>query len=391
MVVDDECMRALLPKLRHCASGLEAALASGTPVRVRFHDDCDGICSALALLDALEKKRVELHLPSDERGVPLVSSSQAGGAIYEKKDAFEDLKAMQVFAPKKPVFVFLDFAANAESVEGLKALKDAGARILIIDHHPPSQDALALGDCFVSSHEFDNTGGHSAGLVATQFARLLDPGVPESYAWCALQSDKSHLAKEGELKEAVAIDYLAHHSEKGVSADYYAEKLADGPAIELAWKLAKRSEQKVLEVVSKHLTVRGCECDLKFVLVDLEKLVKKGSYPSKGKALNLAHAMEGEKLEKPVVSFGYSKDGVSVRANDYAIDAGFRASLVIQELKKEFGDAITSGGGHDAAASIRFKAGFQKQILSRFEGLACKQFQGRVAKHGPCKCGATKS
>ncbi|MFQ5405535.1 MAG: DHH family phosphoesterase [Candidatus Micrarchaeia archaeon] len=387
LVVSDSCMKKLEPIMQKAANFLKKAIDEKTPVRVKFHDDCDGVCSGIAITLALQTYRKKKGLPEKlECGDNAIESSQAHSAIYLEKNAFEDLKACASF-DKKPLFVLLDFGANSESIGALNSLKNAGAKLVVIDHHPPAKEVSKIADFFVSSHAHDKTGGHCAGLLATQTAHFIDKSVAEKYAWYALQGDKSPLAKNTEFKEAVALDYLVHHSEAGTSAEYYAEKLEDEQAIEIAWRLAKRSEQKVLEHATRHLTVKGCDCDLKFVLVDLEKIVKTGTYPSKGKAINAVHIMESEKLEKPVVSFGYTKQSVSVRANDFATDTGFRASNVIKQLKKEFERGITSGGGHDAAASIRFEEDYLKPILIRFQELSCNQLEQHVAKHGPCQCG----
>ncbi len=393
LLLDTKCLHELLPKMRECAQLLETAVQSNAPIRVRFHDDCDGICSAISITLAISKLQKRFGAAENsEIGIPLVSSSQASSAIYETRDAFDDLRAMQAFAPKKPLFLLLDFAANAESVQGVRALKDAGAKVAIIDHHPPSKEAAELADCFVSSHACDKTGSHTAGLLSTQVARIVDEGVPEECAWYSLQSDKSALAKSEEFKEAVALDYLAHHSDKGVPADYYAEKLSDGQTVELSWKLALRAEQRVLEVAQKHVKLQGCDCEVKFILVELDKLAKKGEYPSKGKIMNGIIAAEAKKEKIPLVALGFTKDSISVRATDLALEKGFRASQVIAELKLEFPQGIASGGGHDAASSLRLNEGYAKPVLSRFEHLACIQFKTknspecRLGKAEKCNC-----
>jgi RecJ-like exonuclease len=377
-LIDDECMRRLLPSLDSCAKKIMGWLDSGRLVIVRFNDDCDGITSGLEVYLACKAYCASGHPAAKQAKV---AGFQVPSAVYSLMDAYSDVTRARD-AGKKLAVVITDLGANAESVEGLTALRDASAGICIIDHHPPSKDALAMCDCHASSHPFDPLGAHTAGLVAYEVARRIDEGAarPEWVRW-SLQSDKSTLADGEDHEEARALDYLAHFSQPDSPADYYLEKISDSMAIHLASELARKSEKKALRNALRHSEETSAGPAAFMVATDLAKTLHNAQYPPKGRCLNLvqdyfAAAHDGS----PVVSIGYADDSASMRANAAAIAAGFHSNPVISELKKEFPRAIRSGGGHAAAASIRFDPAFKESVLDRLSELVLEKLGGKKKK-----------
>ena len=374
LLIDDECMRQLVPAMEKAAGVIRAALASQRPVFVRFHDDCDGITSGISLVKACRLFLAANKLPDKAPGgFPALSSRQAESAILTVAGAFEDVRKFRG-APQKPLFVFADHAANAESLEALEELRSSGIGLVIIDHHPPAVEAPLLADAFVSSHPFDKTGGHTAGLLCFEVARLIAPDaskIPETWAWWSLQGDKSPLASSRHDDEPVAIDYLAQYSEKGESADYYLEKLEDRMALDLSIRLARTAEKRALEHSRAHCRAFKAENGFFIVECELGK-IQHGEYPSKGKLLTLIHVSKSAELGGPVVSLGWDDEFLSVRANSAAAKMGFRAGPIIGLLKSEFPNDVISGGGHDVAASMHVSEKSVKKIADRFAELAGK-------------------
>ncbi len=367
LLIDDSCMRGLLPAISKCASTVCSWISRGRMVVIRFNDDCDGITSGMAVCVAC--KSYAEKFPKAKRAV---EGYQVPSAVYAASDAFDDVSRARGAGLGLGVII-VDLGANKESVEGLAALKDSGAGVCIIDHHPPDKAALSLCDAFVSSHSSDPTGAHTAGLLAFEVAERIAPGAA-SKAWVSwsLQSDKSSLATGEKYAEAAeALDYLAHFSEKSAGIDYYLEKMSDKKTVELAAALAKKSGQNALDAALKYSVERKVSDSFVIVVVDLSKAVRKGAYPPKGRCLNLVQDYFCLKhKDSAVISLGRSSDSISIRANAAAMKQGFHSNPLIDTLKAEFPHAVSSGGGHAAAASIRFDPQFKESVLERLAELA---------------------
>ncbi len=364
LLFDDECMRSLLPEIESCAAAIRAWLDEKRLLCVRYNDDCDGVTSGLEIYAAARAYAKEKLLPEGN-----VTGFQVPSAVYSKRDAFDDVVRARD-AGKPLAVVITDLGANAESVDGLKALKDSGAMVCIIDHHPPNADAVGLCDVFVTSHTYDNSGAHTAGLVAYEVARRIGAGAAKSewVSW-SLQSDKSTLAS-GDYPQAKALDYLAHFSEPAVSIDDYYEKVSDEHMLKLATDLAIKGEDKALKIMKDHATTRKIGETALLIVADMSKATSKTSYPPKGRALNLVQDYYCARFpDKAIVSMGYSDDSISIRANAKAREAGFDSNPIIATLKSELPHAIRSGGGHSAAANVRVELEFGESVRKRMEEL----------------------
>jgi len=364
LLFDDECMRSLVPQLESCAAAIREWIDQKRLLIIRYNDDCDGVTSGMQIYASAMAYAKEKLLPAEN-----VTGFQVPSAVYGKRDSFDDVMRARD-AGKELAVVITDLGANAESVDGLKALKDSGAKVCIIDHHPPNPDALALCDVFVTSHAFDNSGAHTAGLVAYEVARRIfaDAANREWVNW-SLQSDKSTLAS-GDYPQAKALDYLAHFSEPAVAIEDYYEKVTDEHMLKLATDLAVKGEEKALKIMKDHATTRKVGETALLIVADMARATSKTSYPPKGRALNLVQDYYCAKFpDKAIVSIGYSDDSISIRANSKAREAGFDSNPIINTLKAELPHAIRSGGGHSAAANVRVEVEFGESVRLRMEEL----------------------
>ncbi|OIO28174.1 hypothetical protein COX86_04380 [Candidatus Micrarchaeota archaeon CG_4_10_14_0_2_um_filter_60_11] len=349
LLVNDEGMRSLEGGLAKAAEFLERSLLEMTPLIVRFHDDCDGVASALLLKKALEtyatKHAIQMR----------ASFKQADSAVYGRRDAERDADDGRNY-PKKPLLVLLDHGANEESSAQLRELRESGFKIIIIDHHPHA--AAVNADVFVSPHAAKGDSKHVTGLLCLELAKKIVGFADERIAWWALQSDHSELRRGDDEHEPVAIDYLAITNKDAKIGDY--EKAAANPALlEMHYRRAAALLEKSLEEAAKNTRVKQGN-GVTFYLTNLDYL-EKGGYPSKGKVLNaLARPREDEKA----VSVGYGDTTALFRVSMKAHEAGFKANEVIATLKEKFPHAVESGGGHERAASLRFKTGYASRILA---------------------------
>ena len=338
---NDKCIVGLSNGFEKCASFLKEAAVSKKQVVLRFHSDTDGICGALNIFRALK---------SVSSSSSNIASFQAPYAVYDQNDALSEIGSLKNL--QGAVFVLIDHAANSESTGAISLLKSYGAKIVIIDHHPFSEKARGLSDVFISPFLLDGCGSsYTAGLLCYEIAKLIDEKATDGkLALYSLQSDKSTFAEKSFYKEAAAIDYLAIcNSEK---LEFYERALADAKLMDESFLESKRCISDAVRIASKSKDTKLWG-SFAIMTVRLEKALEGVKYPSKGLLLNELHGSEERKLKRALVSIGTARGSIAFRANDSALQKGFSANKLIQELKKEFPSDIIAGGGHDGAASLR--------------------------------------
>ncbi|MFA4946101.1 MAG: DHH family phosphoesterase [Candidatus Micrarchaeia archaeon] len=348
LLVDDEGMRSILPQIEEACRLLKRNVLETQPMLIRFHDDCDGISSALLLKKALESF-------AEKHDVPLrVSFKQAESAVYSRRELEDETTDTRAF-PVKPLFVFLDHAANAESAPLLAELRESQYSILVIDHHPHA--APVNCDLLVSPHAGKGDSKHVTGLLCFEIARRIAGSPDERLAWWALQSDHSELRHGDNEIEPIALDYLSITSEKPRIEDYE-RTVADHSLLDYYYRKSKVQLERALENAKAKTRVKYAN-GLEFHLIDLNGL-EKGAYPSKGKVIN-AYCRERE--EEDVVCLAYGDTTLLYRVTAGAHAKGFKANESIDALKKKHPEAVESGGGHERASSVRFRKGYANKIV----------------------------
>ncbi len=361
LFVRDEVMEKLYPMIRECARFLKQSLLEFRPIVMRYHGDADGVCSALLVFSALKRFLSAARVSLEEHRF-LLSTRQTDSAIYSQNDLAKDIERAALL-PKKPVFVFLDHAANEESIEQLRKLKESGFEPVVVDHHPPAQGIEGVAGHFVSPFLAGGSCHYTTGLICFELAKAIAGEAEEKLAHFSLQGDKS-VFSSGEFKEPRVIDYLATYNSPE-SLEFYESALSDAKKINYYFEEANRRINRAV-AASKPFTSQKKIGSSTLVVVRLDKFCKKGEYPSKGSVLNEIH----KTFSGPVVSIGYGGDAIIFRASHQAFEAGFRASHLISQLKQELPHAVVSGGGHDVAASMRVKEEFLQSVLDRALELA---------------------
>ncbi len=338
LLVDDLVMRKLLPNIRHCAEYLKKQAAAGREFFIKFDGDGDGICAGLLVFRALQAS-----------GARHIASAQAPTAAFDAREAEKDLA--RVPNADKTVFVFLDHAANNESVGGMGMVREKAAGIAIVDHHPYSQEVKRMADAFVSPMLFVSQGAsYNTGLLAYEVARRMDEAsADERLAFYSMQTDKSVFAKKTDYAEPVALEYAAFNSKRSIK--YYDNLLGDAERLK---------EFHDAAVVKTEAALAQAEDAAEFkhagrgtvALVHFEEVIKPSEYPSRSKIIT-EFQVRHERKHPVLVTLGLSPKHLGFRASKKAAEAGFDASKAIEELKREFGAAIKTGGGHAVAASLK--------------------------------------
>lgn len=346
LLVEDEISKRMLADMGLAAKKLSEAAKKGRSVLVRFHCDADGITSGIALYNALRGARVTL--------------AQNNSAVYEAKEAVRDLSG--VLGQPNALLVMADFGANGESREALSLIKAAGAEIMVIDHHPPANETVALISHFVSPHKegIGGTSDYTAGFLCSHIAKMAGANseAMDSLAGISLIGDKSKFAPQNEqlLKKALVLDYLSSFGNFPNAGEFYSKILSR----EALWmEFYSNAQEKIDQIREKAgaLCKKSVENGAGIVIVPLEKLAPYSQgfeFPSKGKACGIAFEALREE-GKPFVAIGHSKKTVNFRASREAVAKGFSARKIISQIKNELPNCIEAGGGHDAAASMKIR------------------------------------
>ncbi|MBU1198151.1 hypothetical protein KJ765_06630 [Candidatus Micrarchaeota archaeon] len=340
LLINDRVMRKLLPRIQATAEFLKKAAERNQHILIKFDGDGDGICSGLNMLKALRR------VSHNKR----ISNYPGPSAVYRIEEALNDLNRAE--STKETVFLFLDHAANEESVDALHLLKSYGARIVIIDHHPFSTKTKALAERMVSPMLVSKDGAsYVTGLLAYEVAKRIAPEeADDALAWYALQADKSRFASKKEFMEPIAIEYLEFFRRNN-SLEFYEKTLADSETVKESCHQAKEKIGQALTLAKRNAEYKKSR-RFTSAVVRVAKCVPEGDYPSKSRLISEFQQLM-EKKHENLVSLGVDSDSMSFRASKKALKNGFRASQIIRQLKDMFGTEIISGGGHDVAASLK--------------------------------------
>ncbi len=345
-LVEDEIVRKLMPRIRKLAERLIEAKKDNRFILLRFHHDADGIAGALALSEVLR-----------------FQAYQQNSAVYSVKDAVKDLASLS--HEGRPLAVLLDFGMNRESEEGLRLLKAAGVELMMVDHHPPSGEAIAMADCALTPWEVSatsNTSRYVAGYLASEIARAMG-GATERYARIACAGDRSTLLEaDGEdRKAALVLDYLAAHSGFGNNLKFYKNVLAKE---ELFTSIAVQAQESIDEAAEKALAGarHAKEGGVRICTFSLANVVRKGEWPPSGKVTT--RVFDRMKEGGPLLCMGYTDRSIIMRLNDDAVAAGLSATVLAERVKNSMADFVDGGGGHAKAGALRARQGFVKEVLN---------------------------
>jgi len=368
-VLADSVMAGLKPSVSQAAALLKNAVEGSVPVLVRYNNDADGITSGIAVYKAIEKLM-------DEKGVKgglkrrLLREKQNNSAVFFKQHAEQDLRLLQSASEKPPLIICLDFCANEESIPALELLRDAGAIVVIVDHHPFPKEVPGLCNAFVSPWSVKGgSSDYSTGLLAGELAKRLGFKQVKRLQLVSLIGDKSKLINakrqpEGLRRAAEALDYACSRKTLAKGLEYYDSILEDDSLASRLYSEMSGLLNAAVEAAENKTRVRRLSNGFRLVVCRVDGIAKRGDYPPRGKLVTAVHERKAALFPRePVVTLGYGSGGITFRANKLARDAGFNASLLIKELRKEFSNAIPSGGGHDMAASMRVERGFAKLVF----------------------------
>ena len=360
----DEVLNRMGTDFESAAEIIKTAVNAASPILMRYHGDCDGICAALSVYLSI-KRLVGNKAWEGQRGRMIIFKNPS--AIYELGAVVDDIELIRNMQPSQPpLAILLDFSVNSESLDSMKALKNSNFKLLIADHHPLQEEVVQTADLLVSPWLHGGNSDYSAGFIAGEIAKKIDYSSElEEFQKIALIGDKSRLIQlpEGELnRKALVLDFVASSSDFAESLELYYSILKDQNKIESIYKRAMKKIELVKKDAARYSKLKEFDNGFKLVLLRLDKF-RTGEFPGRGKITGEVHDDFDKKLNAPLVTVGYGERMMHFRANRKAKEAGFNANQLISGLKEEMKDAIDSGGGHDVAAGLRVNQGFDKMVL----------------------------
>ena len=339
---------------------------------MRHHADADGYCAAMALEEAL---------------IPLVQKTRTKvwhgfrrqpckAPLYDYGDALRDLDAVkeEQLKERNVLFILTDLGAGEENLLALRRVRQHGAKVLIIDHHPGPTEITQSCDVYLNPHVKGLGSDLCAGILCAELAHLLAPKHTDKYlhlAAIASVSDRSQiteyvkhqpLTQEQLRRIGMCIDFEAA-TLKFTDSDSIKDVIFNQEAVVniIASELDARREKikliaKAYMQVSPITLGENGSTKAKLVMLDVGRTMI-SDYPG-SKIISIAHDM----VEGPHISLGTRPDMVTVRVDGIAPEL-FSFRKLMEHLQTKLPHAGISGGGHDAAGTFRFVEAAYDEIM----------------------------
>ncbi len=393
LLVKSEVLEKLRPAMKKVAKRIRKAVFTAQPIILRHHADADGICSAVAIEQAVTSLIRESGGDFDA-DYYLFKRSPSKAPFYEIEDITRDLdfslKDHVRFGQKLPLILLTDNGSTEEDLPSYRMAEVYGLPMCVIDHHHPDAivDQFLVGH--VNPYHVGGDFGITAGMLGTEVARLINPAVepvirhlpaiagvgdrseaPERAQFLALVKDAY---TEEECKDmALALDYMQFWLRFNDGRELVKDvlDLTGNPErhqklvnilVEGANALIEDQMSASMPHVQHRTLVNGAE----LFLLDVEIHAHKFTFPPPGKTSGEVHDRLCQKnTGKPVVTIGYGPDFAVLRSRGVMMNI----PRMVRELREEIPGGGISGGGHLVVGSIKFVEGMRDSVL---EGLIAK-------------------
>lgn len=402
VMIESEVLDKLRPKLAKAAKAIRRAIYDGRSILVRHHADADGICSGIAVEQAVLPLLREESNDADAEW-HFFKRSPSKAPFYELEDVVKDLsfalEDQERHGQKLPLLVLLDNGSTEEDVAALRHSKVFGIESVVVDHHYPGEveDGRALIDDYVDIHVNPYlVGGDSqltAGALAVELAGMINPDIRDKIRHFPA------IAAVGDHAECSEVDqYLEIAKEEGYSRDdldriatcvdfeAYFLRFNNGRGImntllgleekerqeELVDILMAESDKRVdtqLKAAFPNVETVFFDNSIQLNRLDVEKYAHKFTYPAPGKTTGYVHdkivQQKGE--DQPIMTLANGPDFAVLRATEVIKnDFDFNLNNVITKIQQELPQAGADGGGHEVAGSLKFVEGLRDEVLELF-------------------------
>ncbi|NYT08184.1 MAG: DHH family phosphoesterase [Methanomicrobiales archaeon] len=387
LLIRSEVLEKLRPQMRKVAKVIRRAVFTAQPIILRHHADADGICSAVAIEQAVTSLIRESGGDFDADYF-LFKRAPSKAPFYEIEDITRDLdfalKDHARFGQKLPLVLLTDNGSTEEDLPSLKMAQIFGIPLVVVDHHHPDEivDQYLAGH--VNPYHVGGDFGITAGMLGTEVARLINPSVEEYIRHIpaiAGAGDRSE-APERRLYHDLVRDHYSDQDCKDIALalDYeqFWLRFNDGREIvkdilNLTGRLERHKNLVALLVEGAnaaiedqmnasmpHVRHQTLANGAELFLLDVEIHAHKFTFPPPGKTSGEVHDRLCQKhAGSPVVTIGFGPDFAVLRSKGVMMNI----PKMVRELREEIPGGGISGGGHLVVGSIKFVEGMREEVL----------------------------
>ncbi len=387
LLVPSEVMEKLRPEMRKVAKIIRKAVFTSQPIILRHHADADGICSAVAIEQAVVSLIRESGGDFDAEYF-LFKRAPSKAPFYEIEDITRDLdfslKDHVRFGQKMPLVILTDNGSTEEDEPSYKIASVYDIPFVVIDHHHPDASIDKYLLAHVNPYHVGGDFGITAGMLGTEVARLINPKVEpliRHLPAVAAVGDRSE-APERALYLALVRDNFPeqHCKDIALALDYeqFWLRFNDGREIvkdilnltgnterhkKLLTLLIDGANTMIADQMSAcmaHIAPRVLKNEARLFLLDVEIHAHKFTFPPPGKTSGEVHdRLCQQNVGKPVVTIGFGPDFAVLRSRGVLMNI----PNMVRELRVEIPGGGISGGGHLVVGSIKFVEGMRSVVL----------------------------
>jgi RecJ-like exonuclease len=387
LLIPSEVLEKLRPQMRKVAKIIRRAVFTAQPIILRHHADADGICSAVAIEQAVTSLIRESGGDFDS-DYYLFKRAPSKAPFYEIEDITRDLdfalKDHARFGQKLPLVLLTDNGSTEEDLPSLKVAQIYGIPMVVVDHHHPDEivDQFLAGH--VNPYHVGGDFGITAGMLGTEVARLINPSVEENIRHLpsiAGAGDRSEAPERGfyydlvrdryseqDCKDiALALDYeqfwLRFNDGREIVKDILnltGNEERHRKLVALLVEGANAAIEDQMNASMPHVRHQTLANGAELFLLDVEIHAHKFTFPPPGKTSGEVHdRLCRQHAGSPVVTIGFGPDFAVLRSKGVMMNI----PKMVRELREEIPGGGINGGGHLVVGSIKFVEGMREQVL----------------------------
>jgi RecJ-like exonuclease len=387
LLVKSEVLEKLRPEMKKVAKIIRKAVFTSQPIILRHHADADGICSAVAIEQAVVSLIRESGGDFDADYF-LFKRAPSKAPFYEIEDITRDLdfslKDHVRFGQKMPLVLLTDNGSTEEDEPSYKIASVYDIPFVVVDHHHPDATIDKYLIAHVNPYHVGGDFGITAGMLGTEVARLINPKVeplirhlpaiagvgdrseaPERSLFLDLVRDQ--YPEEACKDIALALDYeqfwLRFNDGREIIKDILNITGKTERHKKLVALLVDGANTMIADQMSAsmpHVVPRVLKNDAHLFLLDVEIHAHKFTFPPPGKTSGEVHdRLCREHAGKPVVTIGFGPDFAVLRSRGVLMNI----PRMVRELRVEIPGGGISGGGHLVVGSIKFVEGMRDVVL----------------------------
>jgi RecJ-like exonuclease len=387
LLVPSEVMEKLRPEMKKVAKIIRKAVFTSQPIILRHHADADGICSAVAIEQAVVSLIRESGGDFDAEYF-LFKRAPSKAPFYEIEDITRDLdfslKDHVRFGQKMPLVILTDNGSTEEDEPSYKIASVYDIPFVVIDHHHPDTTIDKYLLAHVNPYHVGGDFGITAGMLGTEVARMINPKVeslishlpavaavgdrseaPERALYLALVRDNF---PESACKDiALALDYeqfwLRFNDGREIVKDILnltGNTVRHKKLLSLLIDGANTMIADQMSACMAHIEPRVLKNEARLFLLDVEIHAHKFTFPPPGKTSGEVHdRLCQQNVGKPVVTIGFGPDFAVLRSRGVLMNI----PKMVRELRVEIPGGGISGGGHLVVGSIKFVEGMRSVVI----------------------------